>query len=876
MDEEKEFEEKAIPLITEGFDLENDGIEFLQKLSDKNISVISVIGPAASGKSFLANQLSGKINKGFEIGSIENRNECCTKGIWIWGKPIIKDNFYIIILDAQGFRTDTDENLEYSQKIFALCSLISSVVIYNYKKDDNSEETDKISNEVLQHSYELFNKLITFMEKIKLEDNEELSEDKNKLTNAHIPEYLWVYRDYIIHDFNIYNEIETKLNENNSLFNQLFKNKIKKYSLPCPMDSNKMLVNSYLDLDDEELKKGGPFNEDYKTSISTFKNKVIKLCTPKIINSLSLNGNLFYGLLQEYASSIFSGDYMYVESPLTNVVFSNLGETTENISESFKEKIEEKNNEVYDIIQKVKNALEIFSDGLLDDYHNTFVGKLLHTTFMTEEINKILPVISEELIDANINEQLTKFNDSLKELTEKEVAEKILKIESVPDIKKNLNTLSSNIKKQLEETIFTKENEFLSSFSLIKDYIIKCICDKIKLYADSINFYIDHNLQTIESSSKTNEAALEAKIQELNKKESKIIELEVKIEKLERDMKNREDELKGLLETEKTNIEKLKNDKEYMIEEKNKIIQNLENRYDELNKELKSYYNTKNDDDEITKIKNENLELKVNLGKKEKQLNSLKEQLKEYNEKTTKGDNNQEINLTLNSLKDSDIPKLKEIYKTINKTIMEYADTINKLEQNKDMVFHDKFIDFSKLTLKKICKNWNEELSQFKEEHFKTMIDNYRKEVSELKKETTKLISELESMYNEINEKKIEILKLNEKIKSDKEIFNIKEQIIRDTQAKYENAQKDLEICKVRLKDKENIINEIQTQFGYEKTKAYMFEDEIDNMKEILTAMIKNKKDVKEIKAFNSVLNKLPDDIKTLIEQITKNYNIMK
>ena len=227
-------------------------------------------------------------------------------------------------------------------------------------------------------------------------------------------------------------------------------------------------------------------------------------------------------------------------------------------------------------------------------------------------------------------------------------------------------------------------------------------------------------------------------------------------------------------------------------------------------------------------------------------------------------------------MKDSDIPKLKEIYKTINKTIMEYADTINKLEQNKDMVFHDKFIDFSKLTLKKICKNWNEELSQFKEEHFKTMIDNYRKEVSELKKESTKLISELESMYNEINEKKIEILKLNEKIKSDKEIFNIKEQIIRDTQAKYENAQKDLEICKVRLKDKENIINEIQTQFGYEKTKAYMFEDVIDNMKEILNAMIKNKKDIKEIKAFNSVLNKLPDDIKTLIEQITKNYNIMK
>ena len=190
MEEEKEFEEKAIPLITEGFDLENDGIEFLQKLSDKNISIISIIGPATSGKSFLATQLCGKINKGFEIGSIEHRNECCTKGIWIWGKPIIKDNYYIIILDAQGFRTDTDENLEYSQKIFALCSLISSVVIYNYKKDDDSEDLNKISNAVFERSYELFNKLIPFLEKVKLEDNDELSEDVNKLSSSHLPLYL--------------------------------------------------------------------------------------------------------------------------------------------------------------------------------------------------------------------------------------------------------------------------------------------------------------------------------------------------------------------------------------------------------------------------------------------------------------------------------------------------------------------------------------------------------------------------------------------------------------------------------------------------------------------------------------------------------------
>ena len=181
--EEKEFEEKAIPLITEGFDLETDGMEFLQKLSDKNIAVISIIGPSNSGKSFLANQLSDKVNQGFEINKT-NSKDSCTKGIWVWGKPIIKDNYYIIILDVQGLRVDSDENLEYSKKIFTLSTLISSIVIYNYKEDGNIE-INKLNNDIIQHSYDLFNKMIQLLPKLKLEDNEELSEDQNKITKSH-------------------------------------------------------------------------------------------------------------------------------------------------------------------------------------------------------------------------------------------------------------------------------------------------------------------------------------------------------------------------------------------------------------------------------------------------------------------------------------------------------------------------------------------------------------------------------------------------------------------------------------------------------------------------------------------------------------------
>ena len=187
------------------------------------------------------------------------------------------------------------------------------------------------------------------------------------------------------------------------------------------------------------------------------------------------------------------------------------------------------------------------------------------------------------------------------------------------------------------------------------------------------------------------------------------------------------------------------------------------------------------------------------------------------------------------------------------------------------MVFHDKFIEFSKSTLNKICKNWNEELSQFKEEHFKIMINNYRKEISELKKDNTKLVNELESLYSEINQKNIEILKLNEKVKLDKEIFGIKEEQIKNTQSKYDTIQKELEIYKVRLNDKEAQLDKLVTQFGEFKGKANIIIDEFDTIIQLLDCM--NRKDKR---SYNLNINKIGDEYKEILKSLSKNYNIFK
>ena len=134
------FAEKPILLVTDKFELNQDGVNFIKSLSDKKIAIISVIGPKSSGKSFVSNQLIGRFTKGFEIGSIENRTECCTKGIWIWGNPIIHNDNFILILDAQGFQTENEEQIKFNQKLFILLNLISSTVIYNFKKDEESDD----------------------------------------------------------------------------------------------------------------------------------------------------------------------------------------------------------------------------------------------------------------------------------------------------------------------------------------------------------------------------------------------------------------------------------------------------------------------------------------------------------------------------------------------------------------------------------------------------------------------------------------------------------------------------------------------------------------------------------------------------------------
>lgn len=125
--------------------LDEQGLSFIRGLSGPVVPVV-VIGPYRSGKSFLLNQLLRVgCNQGFEVGHTRNTQ---TKGIWVWGHPvpIVVDGrpASMLYIDTEGFEA-TGKSDAYDDRIFALSTVMASLLIYNLPETVRESDIQKLS-----------------------------------------------------------------------------------------------------------------------------------------------------------------------------------------------------------------------------------------------------------------------------------------------------------------------------------------------------------------------------------------------------------------------------------------------------------------------------------------------------------------------------------------------------------------------------------------------------------------------------------------------------------------------------------------------------------------------------------------------------------
>jgi hypothetical protein len=149
----------------------------LISLEKRHVTVVTIVGPYRSGKSYLLNRLMGR-SDGFPLGSTVQAK---TKGFWLWMGDFPSDkNRCLILLDVEGLADVRKGNATHDLKLFTMALLLSSMFIYNTKGNIDSSALNGLH-------------LAT-----KISDQLMSSEAKNEQKNfaRHFPHFIWAVRDH--------------------------------------------------------------------------------------------------------------------------------------------------------------------------------------------------------------------------------------------------------------------------------------------------------------------------------------------------------------------------------------------------------------------------------------------------------------------------------------------------------------------------------------------------------------------------------------------------------------------------------------------------------------------------------------------------------
>nr|XP_018679856.1 PREDICTED: guanylate-binding protein 5-like isoform X3 [Musa acuminata subsp. malaccensis] len=289
---------RAFPILQSDPDhirlrLAREGLQAIQDITTP-VAAVAVIGPYRSGKSFLLNQLlSLPCNEGFEVGHMRHAK---TKGLWVWGIPvevvIDGSKVSVLYLDTEGFENVRKSNV-YDDRIFALATLISSVLIYNLPETVREADISRLSFAV-EIAEEFYGRM------------------KGKDVVFEPAKLLWlIQRDYLQGSSvqEMVNEglrpVPNKSGDKNiDQVNKIRKslarmaNNISAFGLPQPHLQRTKLC----DMKDTEL------DPLYVQNREHFKQLVASIIRPKIVQGKTLNGKEFIAFLKQTLDALNKGE----------------------------------------------------------------------------------------------------------------------------------------------------------------------------------------------------------------------------------------------------------------------------------------------------------------------------------------------------------------------------------------------------------------------------------------------------------------------------------------------------------------------------------------------------------------------------------------
>ena len=577
--------------FSKGFQINKEAIEYLNSIKEE-IIIVSVIGKARTGKSYLMNLLLDLVGKdnGFQVASTL---QSCTKGIWLWGTPknSLNGNAKIIFLDSEGTSSIDKSTKTYDSRIFALVVLISSLFLYNTYSNIDEHGINELS--LAAH---LSNAITT---------NSNI--DKDELLTELSPKFIWIIRDFTLEKIHPETGQEISSKEylelclknkrcgKGSKDNNVIRQNIIKYfperdcvTLVRPVDS------------EDDLKKLNtiPYNKlkpEFKMEFKILKDKIFKEALPKKLNGKKLTGPALAILIEEFVNVINSGKIPNINNTWDSII-------EKDVSDAFFKS--------YELFKNNINSLKLDKKNI---YDNGELEKKLYE-FKYISINNFDNLLQSNGDTFKQNNYKKMFLDKKTELNDK-IDSSIKKIISQNNLlsSNNNNIIINELYKPLESRL--SQNNFNS-----KNY-------------NDINFELIEILKKYDLSGKGSLKDDKCFEYIINKEEGIInILKEIMNKEGEKNIKKMENNLK-LAQVDLDNI----NNQKRVLDEKEKIndekIKNLENENNKLDEELTELKENLNNKKNILKnLKKRNEQAKKN----RKKLEEMKS--KENNEKVDEDD----------------------------------------------------------------------------------------------------------------------------------------------------------------------------------------------------------------------------------------------